>query len=119
VGRRSGLLIAGGSLNRETPGTVGAAPTTTGRVGTARRSGSGKRDRTVYVCRNQWLNPLKSRTGSNLVDMGRAAAHVGDVPATPKPTDWVGGEATRKACGVLVARLQGKSWAPRLSTDQQ
>ena len=24
---------------------------------------------------NQWLNPLKVGTGSNLVDMGRAAAH--------------------------------------------
>ena len=26
-------------------------------------------------------------------------------------------EATRKACGVLVARLQGKSWAPPPSND--
>lgn len=35
--------------------TVGrqAAPTTTGRIGTARRYGSGKRDEKVYV-RNQW-----------------------------------------------------------------
>src|ERR1019366_9760683 len=33
---------AGGSLNLETQGRVGAALTTTGRVGTARRSGSGK-----------------------------------------------------------------------------
>jgi hypothetical protein len=31
---------------------------------------------------------------------------------TPKPVRWAGGEATRKACGVLVARLQGNSWAP-------
>ncbi len=35
---------AGGSLTPETQGRVGAAPTTTGRVGTARRRGSGKRD---------------------------------------------------------------------------
>ena len=27
----------------------------------------------MYAWRNQWSNPLKSRTGSNLVDMGRAA----------------------------------------------
>jgi hypothetical protein len=54
---------------------MGAALTTTERVGTTRRPGSGKRDGTVYVCRNQWSNPRKSRTGSNLVDLGRAAAH--------------------------------------------
>ena len=32
--------------------------------------------------------------------------------ATPMPADGVGREATGKACGVLVAMLQGKSWAP-------
>jgi hypothetical protein len=35
---------AGGSLSRGTPGRVGAAPTTPGRSGTARRTGSGKQD---------------------------------------------------------------------------
>ena len=35
---------AGGSLTAETRGRVGAASTTTGRTGTARRSGPGKRD---------------------------------------------------------------------------
>jgi hypothetical protein len=62
---------AGGSLTREAPGRVGAASTTPGRAGTARRPGSGKRDGEVYECRNQWWNPLKSGTGSNLVDVGR------------------------------------------------
>ena len=38
---RSGLAEAEGSLIRETPGRVGAALTTTGRVGTARRPGPG------------------------------------------------------------------------------
>jgi hypothetical protein len=64
---------------------------------------------------NQWLNPLKIATGSNLVDRGRAAAHARyrDLQrATPKPVSCAGGEATRKACGVLVARLQGHSWTP-------
>ena len=42
--RRSGWVEAEGSLNRETPGTVEAALTTTGRIGTVRRSGSGKQD---------------------------------------------------------------------------
>jgi hypothetical protein len=58
-------------------GRVGAAPTTTGRVGTARRPGSGKQDGKVDV-RNQRCKALKGRTGSNLVDLGRAAAHARD-----------------------------------------
>ena len=51
---RSGSAGAEGSLTLESQGWVGAALTTTGRVGTARRSGSGKRDDEVYV-RNQCL----------------------------------------------------------------
>src|SRR4051794_35736540 len=43
---------AGGSLNREVPVRVGAAPTTTERVSTARWRGSGKRDGEEYA-RNQ------------------------------------------------------------------
>jgi hypothetical protein len=62
---------AGGSLTLEALGWVGAASTTTGRAGTARRPGSGKQDGEVYECRNQWWNPLKSGSGSNLVDLGR------------------------------------------------
>jgi hypothetical protein len=57
---------AGGSLTLEALGWVRAASTTTGRVGTARRPGSGKQDGEVYECRNQWWNPLKSGSGSNL-----------------------------------------------------
>jgi len=55
---------AGGSLAWEVPGRVGAAPTTTEQVGTARRPGSGKRDGEVYERRNQWWNPLKRPAGS-------------------------------------------------------
>jgi hypothetical protein len=68
---------------------------------------------------NQWLNPLKRYAGSNLVDMGRFAAHAArgrSRAATPKPISAVGGEATRKVCGVLVAMLQGHSWAPTPSS---
>jgi len=97
---------------------VGAAPTTTGRAGTARGSGSGKQDGKVYECRNQWLNPLKSRTGSNLVDVGRTATHARS-RATPKPLNRDGGEVMGKACGVPVAMLQGKSWAPHPSIGQR
>ena len=67
---------------------------------------------------NQWLNPLKRETGSNLVDAGRGAVHVEPIEgeATLKPDIQAGSEATGKACGVPVAMLQGKSWAPILST---
>jgi hypothetical protein len=60
------------------------------------------------------LKLLKSSTGSNLADMGRSAVHVlCDVEgATPMLVDSAGQEATTKACGVVVAMLQGHSWAP-------
>ncbi len=48
------------------------------------------------------------------------SARLGKVAgATPKPINWVGGEATGKACGVLVAMLSGKSWASHLSNGYQ
>jgi hypothetical protein len=99
---------------------MGAALTTTGRVGTTRRLGSGKRDGKVYESRNQWSNPLKARTDSNLVDMGRNAAHI-RVKAwtTPSSMNRVGTEVMGKACGVPMTMLQGKSWAPRPSNGQQ
>jgi len=43
-------------------------------------------------------------------------SHLGG-EVTPKPESVAGGEATRKACGVLVARLQGHSRAPILPTE--
>jgi hypothetical protein len=75
----------------------------------------------VYVSRNQWSNPLKARTGSNLVDRGRDAAHVrGSLArATPASMNRVGTEAMGKVCGVPMAMLQGKSWAPRPSNGHQ
>jgi hypothetical protein len=99
---------------------VGAALTTKGRVGTTRRLGSGKQDGKVYESRNQWSNPLKSRTGCNLVDMGRDAAHVRvEARKTPPSVNWAGTEAMEKVCGVPMAMLQGKSWAPHPSNGQQ
>jgi hypothetical protein len=71
---------------------------------------------------NQWLNLLKRGTNSNLVDMGWAA--VGTVPGRPAGITRtsvidVDDEATTKACGVVVARPQQKSWTPILSTGTQ
>jgi hypothetical protein len=67
---------------------------------------------------NQWLNPLKRGTGSNLVDAGREAVHAEptESEATRKPAIQAGHEAMGKVCGVPMAMLQGKSWASILST---
>jgi hypothetical protein len=100
---------AEGSLSREAPGRAGAALTTTGRAGTARRCGSGKRDEKVHV-RNQWLKPRKSSTGSNLADMGRGAVRDRrrEAGSTLRPVGFAGEEATVKDCGVAVAMLPGQ-----------
>ncbi len=93
---------------------VGAAPTTRGQVGTARRPGPSKQDGEVYECRNQWWNPLKWNAGSNLVDLGRSAVRVRLNAAAGNSVsvlDWPPG-GHGEYCGVTVARLQGKSWAP-------
>jgi hypothetical protein len=86
-----------------------AALTTTGRAGTARRCGSGKRDEKVHA-RNQCLKPRKSSTGSNLADMGRDA--VRDLRCQAGSTlalvGFAGEEATVKDCGVAVAMLPGQ-----------
>jgi hypothetical protein len=88
---------------------AGAALTTTGRAGTARRRGSGKQDEKVHE-RNQWLKPRKSSTGSNLADMGRGAVRdLGcEAGSTPVPVGFAGEEATVKDCGVAVAMLPGQ-----------
>jgi hypothetical protein len=64
---------------------------------------------------NQRVNPLKCGTGSNLVDVGRAAVCVepSDGETTPKPTFDVGGEATVNVCGVAV----GEAAAAKLGVD--
>lgn len=113
MARRSELREAGGSLILGTWVRVEAAPTTTGRAGTARRSGSGKRDGKVYV-RNQRLKaPQEKATSSNLADLGWVATRIHvSVWVTPGLVDVAGQEATMKDCGVVVARLQGHSWAP-------
>lgn len=44
------------------------------------------------------------------------AVHSCDLQGTPEPVVIAGWEVTRNVCGVLVAMLQGQSWAPHLST---
>jgi hypothetical protein len=66
----------------------------------------------VYECRNQWWNPLKSGTGSNLVDLGRYCSVA--VASGSEETDFgadvakVGAGVTVKVCGVAVARAAGE-----------
>ena len=64
---------------------------------------------------NQWLNPLKCGTGSNLVDVGRAAVRVepSHGEATPKPIMDVGGEAI----GECLRRTRGEAVAAKLGVD--
>jgi hypothetical protein len=94
-----------------------AASTKPGRISTIRWPGSGEQDGKVYV-RNQRLNaPQEKATSSNLMDMGWVAARIGALaPRTLRPIDVVGHEATVNACGVVVAKLQGQSWAPTPSS---
>jgi hypothetical protein len=92
-----------------------AAPTTTERASTARWSVSGKQGRKVYV-RNQRLNaPQEShRLESGGSGPGSSAHLRSNVQGTPSSGDVADVEATMKACGVVVAMLQGHSWTPTL-----
>jgi hypothetical protein len=58
---------------RGTPGRVRAVLTTTGRPGTTRQVGPGKRHGKVYE-RNRRLKPRKRCASSNLVDVGWSVA---------------------------------------------
>jgi hypothetical protein len=64
---------------------------------------------------NQRVNPLKRGTGSNLVDVGRAAVRVDPShgETTPKPASDVGEEAMVNVCGVAV----GEAAAAKLGAD--
>ena len=64
---------------------------------------------------NQWLIPLKRETGSNLVDVGRAAvrAELSDGEATPKPVIDAGGEAS----GECLRRTRSEAAGAKLDAD--
>lgn len=120
MGRRSDPTEAEGSLILEAQGTAGAALTTTGRTGTARRSGSGKRDEKVYV-RNQ---RLKASQASPQLEPGGSGLGCDAHPPLlgGELSGWkqvAAPEATLNACGVGVARSQGHSWAPSSSNGLQ
>src|SRR6266550_6046417 len=109
---------AGGSLTLEAQGRAGAAPTTTGRVGTARRPWPGKRDGKVHVLQEPVVEPPQERNRLEIWRIGAGQQRTSDQHgrATRTPVEVAGQEATGKVCGVPVARLPGNSWAPTPST---
>lgn len=66
--------------------------------------------------RNQWLKaPQSNPPAQNLADMGWVASrtHTASVVrGTPGLVRVAGREATVKACGVVVAMMQGHNWVP-------
>lgn len=63
---------------------------------------------------NQWLNPLKRETGSNLADMGRWAVHVG-LLGSATPTSVDGGRSGGH--GESLRRNRGEAAGEELGTD--
>jgi hypothetical protein len=124
--RRGGPVAAGScELGAACPvETVGygrqAAATTTERISTIRWSGSGKRDGMVYE-RNLRLNaPQEHPPARNLTDLDWAEARVcASVRRTSGRFSVAGRKATVKVWGVVVARLQGHSWAPNLTNGSR
>jgi hypothetical protein len=107
------VVEAGGSLALEAQGAGGSSPDNDG-TGRYRRTAWVRQARREGVAEaNQWLNSLKRGIGSNLADAGRGAVHARPGGGRLWRRNFVAGaEAMRKVCGVLVARLQGESWAP-------
>jgi hypothetical protein len=107
---------AGGSLNLEVEVSGGSSPDT---VAVARncqtRLAAPARRVGVTKVHERW-KPLES-SGSNLVDMGRAA--LVDLFELGLPRVGVADVAVRKDCGVRTAGLQGYSSIPSPSTGGQ
>ena len=110
---------AGGSLTLEVQGRAGSSLDNAGTVRNRQtvRVRQARREGVTQV--NQWLNPLKYGTGSNLTDVGRAAVRA-DLDQRGRRLHQrlfaPAVEATVNVCGVAVVRLQGQSWSPSPST---
>jgi len=70
---------------------------------------------------NQRVKASQAKTtSSNLTDLGWVAARTRtSCGELPRLVNVVGREATPKACGVGVAKLQGHSWAPHPTNGQE
>ena len=103
---------AGGSLTLEVQGRAGSSLDNAG-TGRNRQTGRVRQARREGVTRvNQWQNPLKCGTGSNLTDVGRAVAcaNRSDGKATP-PTVI---DAGRGGHGEGLRRSRGKAAGAKL-----
>src|SRR4051795_13630443 len=117
--RRRAVAAAGRKLGQPDPGSAGEG-------GSSPEDGEADRhcqtvqrslSETEGVTRvNQWLNPLKSETGSNLVDVGRTAAHAvgsGCRRGLRNRRNAVGGEATEEG----LRRTRGEAAGEELGAD--
>jgi hypothetical protein len=111
VGLSQQVNEAGGSLIREVPGRVGAAPTKPERVSIARWRGFGERDEEEYARNQRHYVPRKvNRLQPGGYGPGAVRTRIGDQAGAGNfRTDmWVSArEATVKCCGVVVAMPQG------------
>jgi hypothetical protein len=118
---------AGGSRAREVPGGGGSSPDNdgtsrhcqTGRARQARRTGARVQEPVVeppQVERRLQPGGFGPVSSAHLDRGGRHGGRGrGDFESV---LGLAGSEATVKVCGVVVARLQGKSWAPIPSNDR-
>ena len=116
---------AGGSRAREVPGGGGSSPDNdgtswycqTGRARQARRTGARVQKPVVeppQVERRLEPGGCGPVSSAHLEHVGDPDVGRGDFGSV---LGLAGSEATVKVCGVVVARLQGKSWAPIPSND--
>ena len=105
---------AEGSLTLEAQVRVGAALTTPGRFGTARRAGSGKQDGRCTNAETSGGTPSRGCAGSNLVDRGRIA--VGACRETRRATPGRDREARPGGHGESLRRSRGEAAGEELGT---
>jgi hypothetical protein len=116
AGEAEGSLILGVRVR------VGSSPDNAG-TGRYRQTVRVRQARRKGVTRvNQWQNPLKRETGSNLVDVGRAATHAAPVWAAT-PTSTFGGrsggheEGLRRTRGEVAGEELGADPVDRLMVN--
>lgn len=107
-----------GSLIRETPGRVASSPDNDGTDRYCQTVRARLSRQTGVTRVNQWLNPLKRGTGSNLVDAGRGAVHAepkGEATPIRGYVGPVGGhtECLRRRCGDAAGEELGTDPADR------
>jgi hypothetical protein len=120
LGLSQQAVEAGGSLILDAQGRVGAAPTTTGRAGTARRPGPGKQGGTVYE-RNQRQSPSSDSpapTWRIWAEQQCTPASAGDSRTGRRLRHGGHEESLRRTRGEAAGAQLGTSPADRLSVER-